>query len=65
MKALLAILIILSSVVALGLGIQHIQQEHEKYKQSSACIMKYVSQGIDRKDVERVNYTCKIKKKGE
>ena len=62
MKALLTILLILSSVIALGLGIQHIQQEHEKYKQSSACIMKYVSQGIDRKDIERVGYGCTVKK---
>ena len=62
MKASLTILIILSSVVVLGLCVQHIQQEHQKYRQSSACIMKYVSKGIDRKDIKRVGYRCTVKK---
>ena len=57
-KALFTLtIIILGSMYA----VDAYNQDMKSYQQSSACISKYISQGIERSDIEVTGNTCSLK----
>ena len=56
-KALLTLTTIIGSIYA----VDAYNQDMKAYQQSSACISKYISQGIERSDIVVTGNTCSLK----
>ena len=60
-KALLTLTFITTIILGYMYAVDAYNQDMKTYQQSSACISKYISRGIERSDIVVTGNTCSLK----
>lgn len=60
-KALFTLTFITIIIIGSMYAVDAYNQDMKAYQQSSACISKYISQGIERSDIVVTGNTCSLK----
>lgn len=60
-KALFTLTLTITTIIGSIYAVDAYNQDMKAYQQSSACISKYISQGIERSDIVVTGNTCSPK----